>query len=343
MGLKRRPGSDAASDGGISMGQWRSFPGGVFFGELYEPLFGRHLNEGLSHLVAVTGYASGAFVRQLLMENPNLRIEMVIGMAGISGITESDHRLYRQIAQLTPDRFECYYYPRPQGAHAKAYVWLRDRETVHGYVGSPNLSWSGLLEYLEVAAEVNPHTVLAIFNQLKKRAVEATSPDVLDHIRIIPPRRQFAPAIAATHGAVQVPVPEALPGVVLSLLTRSGKVHERAGLNWGQREGRNRDQAYIPVPAIVHREHPGFFPPRERRFLVETDDGVTLVCVIAQDNDKAIETPDNNSLLGGYFRRRMGLQSGAKIALQDLEAYGRTDVEFTKIDQDLFLMNFSPS
>ena len=70
------------------------------------------------------------------------------------------------------------------------------------------------------------------------------------------------------------------------------------------------------------------------------DDGETLVCVIAQDRGKAVETPDNNSLMGAYFRRRLQLQSGAKVTLADLQAYGRTDVTFTKVDSDLFFMLF---
>lgn len=318
--------------------QRQPLPGGVVFGGLYDPLLGQHLSAGLDHLVAVTGYSSGGFVQQLLMENPALRIQMVIGMAGRSGITESDHKIYGELAQLIPDRFEGYYFPESQGAHAKAYAWLEDDKAVHAYVGSPNLSWSGLFEYLEVAVEVDPGAVLAIFDELKASAITVTSPDVVDHVRIISPKQTQARAIATTHGAVQVPA--VLPSVTLSLLTGTGTVHDKSGLNWGQRKGRNPDQAYIPVPASVHKNNPGFFPPRGRRFAVETDDGETLVCVIAQDHDKAIETPDNNSLMGAYFRRRLQLQSGAKVTLADLQAYGRMDVTFTKVDPDLFLMQF---
>ena len=34
------------------------------------------------------------------------------------------------------------------------------------------------------------------------------------------------------------------------------------------------------------------------------DDWETFSCVIAQQNDKAIETPEDNSLLGNYFRQQ---------------------------------------
>ena len=61
----------------------------------------------------------------------------------------------------------------------------------------------------------------------------------------------------------------------------------------------------------------------------------------AQDNGKAIETYGNNSQLGLYFRKRLGLPSGAFVTLIDLKKYGRTDVTFYKIDDENFFMDFS--
>jgi hypothetical protein len=132
-----------------------------------------------------------------------------------------------------------------------------------------------------------------------------------------------------------------LSEVTLSLLAADGTMHSKAGLNWGQREGRDPDQAYIPVPAEVHRDLPGFFPPLGRRFTVQTDDGEVFICVTAQQNRKGLETPEDNSLLGRYFRRRLGVGSGEFVTRDHLQAYGRTDVKITKIDDDLYIMEFS--
>jgi len=66
-----------------------------------------------------------------------------------------------------------------------------------------------------------------------------------------------------------------------------------------------------------------------------------LICTIAQDNDKAIETPQNNSLIGEYFRNRLGLGYGAYVSSLDLQRYGRTDVDFYKIDEETYYMDFS--
>lgn len=60
------------------------------------------------------------------------------------------------------------------------------------------------------------------------------------------------------------------------------------GLNWGQRLGREPNQAYIPIPIAIHKEFPNFFPNRKNEFSVITDNGESFVCVIAQENSKAI-------------------------------------------------------
>ena len=75
--------------------------------------------------------------------------------------------------------------------------------------------------------------------------------------------------------------------------------------------------------------------------MVLTDDGKELICVRAQDNGKAIHTTLNNSLMGTYFRYRLNLPSGAFITKDDLLRHGRTDVDFEKIDEETYLMDFS--
>ncbi len=82
-------------------------------------------------------------------------------------------------------------------------------------------------------------------------------------------------------------------------------------------------------------------PPRALTFSLITDDGESFDCVVAQDGRKAIESTYNNSLLGIYFRRRLGLPLGSKIEVDDLENYGRTDYTIEKIDEETFLLDFS--
>ena len=131
--------------------------------------------------------------------------------------------------------------------------------------------------------------------------------------------------------------------VRISLTTRSRGVEQvpyRSGLNWGQREGRNLNQAYLPVPASEQRSN--FFPEVGELFIVECDDGELLRLVRAQQNGKALQTPDNNARLGEYFRRRLGVATGDPVALWHLHEYGRTSVDVFKTSDGKYFLDFRP-
>ncbi len=130
--------------------------------------------------------------------------------------------------------------------------------------------------------------------------------------------------------------------VCLPLADHRGEVPKASGLNWGQREKRDPDEAYISIPREIHRSRPGFFPKHGVRFTLHTDDGEELVCVVAQDEDKAIETADGNSILGRYFRRRLGLQTGERVEGAHLHRYGRFDVSITRVGESDYWLEFAP-
>ena len=133
-----------------------------------------------------------------------------------------------------------------------------------------------------------------------------------------------------------------LERVTLSLCSGAGnnvQVPQRSGLNWGQRPGRNPNQAYLAIPASVQRTD--FFPPEGETFFITTDDERTWACARRQANGKAIHTVDNNSILGEYFRDRLGIDSGEMILITHLQRYGRLSVDIYKQNGFSFLMDFS--
>lgn len=117
------------------------------------------------------------------------------------------------------------------------------------------------------------------------------------------------------------------------------RVPSRSGLNWGQRPGRNENQAYIAVPADVQRSN--FFPEPGIEFYLEWDDGQKFICVRAQHNGKAIQTPHDNAELGRYFRYRLSVEPGYPIVMGHLIRYGRTDVEVFKDSEKHYFADFS--
>jgi len=131
-----------------------------------------------------------------------------------------------------------------------------------------------------------------------------------------------------------------LQHVQINLLDNSGRLPARSGLNWGHRPeyNRNQNEAYIRVPKRI--DDLGFFPVAGIRFILKTDDGQTLRVTREQANSKAITTYESNSILGEYFRKRLGLPDGAFIKKTDLQNYGRTNIDFFKIDATNYVMDF---
>lgn len=116
-------------------------------------------------------------------------------------------------------------------------------------------------------------------------------------------------------------------------------VPQRSGLNWGQRPGREPNQAYLAVPVEIQRSD--FLPHRGEEFLIECDDGEILKCVVAQANGKAIETCGNNAILGLYFRRRLSVRPGYLVTIDHLYRYGRLSIELEFINNYRYFLDFS--
>lgn len=128
----------------------------------------------------------------------------------------------------------------------------------------------------------------------------------------------------------------------LSLTTGKGeklRVPFSSGLNWGQRPGRDKNQAYIAIPTNLQRS--GFFPDTGIEFLMETDDGESWVCARRQANGKAIHTVLSNSIIGSYFRRRLGLEQEEFIVVEHLLSYGRTTVDIYKENDKKYILDFN--
>lgn len=127
--------------------------------------------------------------------------------------------------------------------------------------------------------------------------------------------------------------------VKIRLLDKNGDV--QYGLNWGHRENRDKNQSYLQLPSDVYKSD--FFPKKGTYFLVTTDDGEVFAMNRAQktDDGTAIQTPENNAILGKYLRTRLGLSDGKEITLEDILSYGRIDFTVCKIDDRHYTFDFN--
>lgn len=315
--------------------------------DLAETVLFAPITEGADTLNIVTGYASPTMVSWYLtslqehrnrMKFPIVHVNLIVGMTPIDGIRASSHSGFQELHRVSgsddiPDTFSCSYIFDFPAVRSNLYVWTKGAIPMTSFAGSaPFLQSSFLPSRIEDLMEsTDPVDSFKYYQSIEQRSMFCIHAEIEQQVRItndFPSEQQLQDQQVKTDDEI-----------TLSLLTRTGTVGKRSGLNWGQREGRNPNEAYIPVPRDVSSS--GFFPNNGQQFTVQTDDHKSLILRLEQDGDKALATPLSNSLLGEYFRGRLGLGNGQFVSLQDLERYGRHDVTFTKIDEEQFYMDFS--
>lgn len=298
-------------------------------------------------LCIISGYATATMASQHLehivkKHKKRISLELVIGMTPIDGISLTDHTGFQSLSQETGlGYFQCSYVMRGcLPIHSKVYLWLQGNQPALAFTGSPNYTQTAFTGHqLEILTQCNADAAWNYFRSLTDETIFCNHGEIEDYVTITKDRFLRSNQENEESENTGHRLWEDLPHIGCPLLQTNGQIHSTGGLNWGNRGGRNPNQAYIPVPAEVQRSN--FFPERGIHFTCLTDDGKTFILVRAQENGKALETPTNNSLLGEYFRNRLGVPNGAFVTKDDLVRYGRTTVDFYKIDHDSYLMDFS--
>jgi hypothetical protein len=322
----------------------------LFFNNLFNEILIKPIYQGADELCIVSGYATANMamrhieaVRREFSKDIALRI--IVGMSPQDGIQRSQHISFQKLAtgEFKND-FECYYITDRPPVHSKVYTWLKNGQPLLGFLGSANYTQNAFSSSMrEILATENAHDCFEYYQSLLSQSISCLSENI-PHLIDIFEQQKVIKKIKLQGEEQEI---EALSDIISNLekvtLTlidkRTGEVPKRSGLNWGQREGREPNQAYINIPSYIGSSD--FFPDRYKTFMVRTDDGVEFICVRAQDSGKGLHTTLNNSLIGEYFRFRLGLKNGAFVTKDDLLRYGRTDVDFYKIDEETYLMDFS--
>jgi len=306
---------------------------------------------GATQIHIVSGYASPAMVTRHLQELKKSQvskfsIDLLVGMSGLDGVTRSSLAGFKAIPRQSGEsHFSCHFTLPGKSIHSNIYVLSDDSGPLKAFTGSANYTQLGFglstysESHFETLSEVDPLEAFNYVIALSGDAISYTNPDIDRYIAINSEPVNFSAALESDlAGTAQI---TSIKTIVLPLVqTRqnAGQVHQRSGLNWGQRDGRDPNQAYIPIPSSIARL--GFFPSRGEHFQVLTDDNEAFICTVAQDGDKALETPNDNSILGKYFRKRLNVALGSPITREHLDAYGSTGVEIRKVDEGVFQLVF---
>ncbi len=299
------------------------------------------LSDGADHLFVLCKDASPVMAswleRAFITMKKKASLSIVVGNTNRYGISVSYHEGFCNLKRLVDSHtvffiqdFSCGYYYGNRSLEKNYYIWYKKGNPYAAFKASAQFLQPDFFDNVTLLLEkTDAQKAKTIYDSFESESIYCHNFEVEETIRV------YSDENYAQHMLDSYPENT----LRLSLLSRSGDVGTRSGLNWGQRPGRNKNQAYIPLP--IKHAHQGFFPLDTKQFFVLTDDRKQLILRVEQQNDKAITTPLNNSLLGEYFRNRLGKENGAYISRADLERYGRTDVVFTKFDDETFYMDYS--
>lgn len=311
--------------------------------DLFEKVLLNPAISGCDELDIVSGYASASMVtrhmealKEIKLAN-KIKINLVIGMSPKDGIFEDDLTGFRtQKLETYPGNFDCSFITTSPSIHSKLYLWKKEGIPRTSFLGSANYTQNGFFPFGngELMDACDPTSAKEYFEDLNDKTTYCNSPLLQENITIKSKKQAFEDNNSTIFSDSN--------SITLSLISKqTGDIQQKGGLNWGQRDGRDHNQAYLHIPAKICKSN--FFPNPRTIFTMITDDNKSLLCTRAQSNGKAIETPAKNSLLGEYFRNRLGVESGAPVTLAHLQNYGRTNIEITKIDDSTYYLNFDPT
>jgi len=120
-------------------------------------------------------------------------------------------------------------------------------------------------------------------------------------------------------------------------------VSSKSGLNQWNAGGRKRDvgEIYIPIPSIIHKKYPQFFPDRNIPFNLHVPTGEILNAKLCQENSKALMTNPNKALSDWLLRKVLKLKEGEILTYERLMLIGVDSVRITKIDNKNYKIDFA--
>lgn len=312
---------------------------------LFEPI----LND-VNQLFVVSGYATPNMASWFLKNannfieahrlNKKIELKLIVGMAPFDGLSISVHEGFQELCTTDLPKyiseFMCSYIYDNVPIHSKLYIWAKNEIPVVAFMGSANFSQMAFgSKRNEILVECNAIEAYEYYLKAEEKTIYCTHGEIEDHIILYPAH----PILDNENKLNQTLQGTDIEKVALSLLSKTGETGTKSGINWGQRDKRNPNQAYIGLPSKIAKM--GFFPLNKQHFTVITDDGHQLILRVEQENNKAITTPLSNAQLGEYLRNRIGVANGAYVTKGDLIRYGRTDIDFYKLDEEQYYMDFS--
>ncbi len=314
----------------------------MFYSEnLKNVLFEDFKSKDVDEIIVVSGYVGPMPIQALKEECGNKKATVIYGMFAKDGIQED---LHKSLIKISNERIVIRY--SKVAVHSKLYLGLREMKIVCAKVGSANFSNSGLYnDGREVLVDVEDPVFPKIKDYYSKVLEQSLS---CRDASIVCKEKKHRSRIGDNQNTDQ--------RCLLSLLS-NGTVPEKSGLNWGCGNGHvSEGDAYIRISCDDIEQYPDMFPPK--KYLGEStendvvefiwDDGIVMSGLMegTQEIDnvaypKQISSNPRKSILGKYLRDRLGVPYNKVVTKEDLDSYGRCDIEIELISDGVYRLDFS--
>lgn len=186
-----------------------------------------------------------------------IKINLIVGMVPFDNLSVSVHEGFQSIvsSELPHEvaSVKCSYVIDKPAEHANLFIWCKAGQPVTAFMGSANFVQSSFVgrHRNDLMNVCNPEEAINYYNSVIPRTVYCNHAEIEEYIILRP-----------THPVLDlecnlVDELDEYDSITLSLVTKSGEPGTRSGLNWGQRRGREPNQAYIPLPSKIAKS--GFF------------------------------------------------------------------------------------
>jgi hypothetical protein len=329
----------------------------IYTKNLQNTLLQRHHSNGADELIILSGYSGPSPIKKA----SSLGIKLTF----IHGIKSAlDNRLlhtYQNLSVGSSKVLVSDYYN-----HSKVYCWLKGNSPVDVLGGSANFSNNGLNSRVdgESLYEIEKNDFSRTFNYLIRVMNDSK------HCSKVTLPRKPIPSVASTMGQLKYDRVIAMspPKAEIYLGGRGRTIQTKSGLNWGHGRGNNNaDTAEIRLRNDLVNAIPALFPfngvnpnsgsgqsfkssTPDAEFLFDDGyimdisfEGIGGSSKIAKGlkNFKQFSSFPSKSILGGYFRRRLGLPPGTLVADNHLLKYGRDTITLELISPGVYFCDFS--
>ncbi len=282
----------------------------------------------------------------------NLSVEIILGMAKSSISEKKHHNICRLIKQLNNPKLSisCRYIYENKEVHSKIYIWGNKNSAELAFCGSLNYTINAFYKRRESLAPCNAAAALDYWNEIYKDTKNCLDKEIYKILKSSKTPIQKDEELDADDEDYDFyNKQKPLDILKVSLLKADDSdTGYGSGINWGIRPNgtkRNLNQAYIPYNQKDKKE--GFFPDRIKPddkncpiFRVITKDFGAFHMRMAQANNKALHSAENNAILGEWIRHKIGVPQGSYVTKQMLVNYGKTFVVFRKYPNNVYLLDF---